>query len=326
MNLKTIIRLSTPLFVFLAVTGWLLSSNKLKSKHIYNEGLRFKMETLLDSRPNPSIVILGDSRAREQISPKILEKVTGWPTINLGVLGGITASAPAVLNKIFKIDDKGICILSPSSSEINDNAKLLSGYSVDGLKYMSIFQRFDLFGKDIKKLITSEIKLQREPLKLMLSELLEPGKTQRPKDPRLGFVPLKAEVAHFSYDPFSPKSMHMYGYTKPLLNKHRRAVFAKAIRELSFYKNISFILLIPPVTGAWHHYAPKHGVDKIEEAFSKELIKEASKYKNFTVLNLRSELKNRFQDFHFSDNMHLSEPGAHIYSNYIANYLQSIKK
>ena len=279
-----------------------------------------KINSLIENKNEPMIIVGGDSRAEEQIMSSILEGRLGVKTVNIGISAGDIAILYNALMAHDLVNKNNSLIISISSTEANDNIIYDWSISQAYVTYISTMDNIILFGK-------SYLNMMHERLKLILKELLklEDGHTLSPSDKRIetdGFVAVSGEISNFDF-----QKVDIYNDTSKVFwyldSKHdgiKKKVLNKMIEKIAD-TDMNVILIQSPVTPSWLKRTKNTYIDSIELNHSKYLKSISEKYDNISFLDFYTNQIDVFHDSMYYNNVHFNYKGAEIFTKALLDSL-----
>lgn len=256
--------------------------------------------TLFETKED--LLILGSSRAMNQLNPKILEKNTGLSTYNCGFGGqGLIFSYIQLIETLKRYKPKAI-ILDVSPNILIDNL------SNDKLKILMPYYKRDtiifnaLISNDLDRIkFLSAI----YPYNSTIGSLLR-GLYDKYVDSLNGFVPV------YNILDTNMVSENLSIQFKENKIPHDKFIDLYKIIDLCEINNIKTIIIIGPF------YKTNKNLDKILD----QIYQELKSYKNISFLDFSRNSLFLGNGLYFYDNLHLNKMGADLYSDLLSHKIE----
>ena len=214
---------------------------------IDDSGIDIKFNSL-KKKENLDLIIMGDSRAEGQISPKIIDSVTGINSINLAISSGdinrirkFFIYNQKFLNEVNK--NQSTLLISASDWQINDNSQSWGYLSLSTFSLLSPLERIKFLNNkgDYLKFMYHGFESY---IKKVLGSLMN-NKNTSDSD---GFLGINREFSFKDSEKIKLEN-HPY-YSKININGWRVKLFEDSLRYLNSNFD-SVIIMIPPTTDYW---------------------------------------------------------------------------
>ncbi len=269
-----------------------------------------------------NLIIAGDSRAERQLIPRVFSHQTGYNAVNIAVA---SCDLVTFLHALKKLDrnPRNIFIVSASSWQINDGAIDIGYLSEKCFQQMTIYERFSLFSKNFKDLSEMYKRLFKHSLAgLFKSDLFLPGLdseiiNMKGFNGRTGNIQIKTSETEIT------EYLNNHPWYKNLANKGIRwEIFARAFKELGKMDS-HFIIFQPPVSPYWKRIIRDTPIEKSELYFSQKLKELALEFNNVDFYDFYDQEIPGLEDCMYYDPQHLNKDGSEIFSNFLANLINS---
>lgn len=281
---------------------------------------------VLNGNGSAEILIGGDSRAKYNLIPSVIEKETGKKCVNIAeplTLGGDLPALIKILKKYPNVmASHPILVLSVNLESLNDLgytgtpvATLLAWSPWDHLRvtlqqprrYTTYF-----FGDFIPGLKTLWQNKKNGKMFVCQDSLFSSSRLMDLK----GYEPLEGRKSDQDLYHW-PTDEHRY-----LLDGVRRRDFEKSLQWLSQSQAKRVILYQAPFDTAWVHKVSGAKSLTIPDQFSEILKQEATLFPKILFLDFyRTDVPNLIPRQHFYDLVHLNHQGAEIFSQYMGKRL-----
>lgn len=287
---------------------------------IDDSGIDIKFNSL-KKKENLDLIIMGDSRAERQISPRIIDSVTDINSINLAIsTGDINRIRQFFINNQKFLNDvnknQSTLLISASDWQINDNSQTWGYLSLSTFSLLSPLERIKFLNNknDYFKFVYQGYKLY---IKKVLGTIFMNNNITTDSDGFLGidreFSLEDAEKIELENHPF---------YTNIKDNGWRLKLFENSLRYLnSNFDNV--IIIIPPTTNYWKLKTKNTDVQKMTLGYI-EKIKNLVLNENLTNIKIWDFYNfppDNINDSDFYDTIHLNVKGAEKFSLFISERL-----
>lgn len=278
--------------------------------------LKTRFTTLVKYNNGVSVIVAGDSRAKSQVIPRLIERETGLKTVNIASNGQDLITLYNALKRhqpLYK--NKTIMIISTSCFQIDDMATTPGEMSDASVLNMSLFEKLMIFRNNysnllpvyqyifVKHLLSDSARLTEEVGTPDWSLLQDQGFT-----PLTGHMKPVKKTAGNAGSVFDQKNSSTGA---------RWRIFQQALAGLSRF-NTSIHIYQPPVSPAWREHIKGTPADASEREFSKKLQAEVSKYGNVRFLDFyNNDIKELGNDM-YHDPTHLNSEGAKIFTGILS--------
>ena len=281
-----------------------------------NKITRLKIDTT-----KVNIIIAGDSRAEKQLFPSIIEKNTGYNTINIATKGGDLVSFLYAIKNRYSSSNL-IFVVSVSSWQINDGAIDFGYLSNKGFQQMSFLERLRLHRDNPREFISMYFVLLSETFNDILDrpKELTDGEALAIKNDK-GF---RGNTGYFQLLKDSietTKYFENHAWYKHFSNSGVRwTKFQAVLKTLSTNKSY-FIMYQPPASPYWKQLTRGTFIDKAELMYSKKLVEATKKYTNMEVYDFYNNDLPELNDSMYYEYQHLNKKGAGLFSEKISTII-----
>lgn len=273
----------------------------------------------------PDIVIGGDSRAKQQVEPLILEAMTGRKAINVAEAVTFGGDLPTLANALRKqprvLAGSPVLILSVSVPGFNDLA-------LDDLPAAAVLNWTP--GDHFRVAIRSPGKYAGYLFGWYLP-FLKRHWTHRRKGTGFaceeGMTLQPALMASRGFRPHHQRvdTLKPDGKTQAredfLLDGGRHRAFAQALAYLAASPARAILLYNAPMTREWRE-DPAHAVDvEMENRFADLVAAEAARHPKVEFVDFVKDPPEDLASAHFADNFHLNEKGSPLFTRRLAGIL-----
>lgn len=276
----------------------------------------------------PDIVIGGDSRAKQQVEPLILEEITGKRAINVAEAVTFGGDLPTLANALRKqpgvLAESPVLILSVSVPGFNDlalddlpAAAVLNWAPRDHLRVA--FRAPGKYAGYLFGWYLPFLKRHWAHRRKGTGFACEEGVALQPAlMASRGFRPHHQQV-----DTLKPAGRFQ---TREdfLLDGGRRRAFAKALEYLAASPARAILLYNAPMTREWRE-DPAHAVDvEMEHRFADLVAAEAARHPKVRFVDFVRNPPEDLESEHFADNYHLNGKGSPRFTRRLAGLLRDL--
>jgi len=287
---------------------------------IDDSGIDIKFNSL-KKKENLDLIIMGDSRAERQISPKIIDSVTDINSINLAISSGdinrirkFFINNQKFLNEVNK--NQSTLLISASDWQINDNSQSWGYLSLSTFSLLSPLERIKFLNNksDYFRFIYNGYKTYI--IKVLGTSLMNNKKTSDSD----GFLGIDREFSFKDSEKIKLEN-HPY-YSKINYNGWRFKLFEDSLRYLnSNFDNV--IIMIPPTTDYWKLKTKNTDAQKMTLGYIERLknLVLNENLMNIKIWDLYNFPPENINDSDFYDIEHLNVKGAKKLSLFISKKL-----
>lgn len=277
----------------------------------------------LDEKDEIDLLIMGDSRAERQISPKIIDSILSINSLNLAISSGdiirikkFISNNQSYFNQLKKNVDFKI-LISVSDWQVNDNAQKWGILSHSTISLLSPIERLKYLNKktDYIKFVVHGYKnfVHQKFRSLGLINLREQFDSN-------GFLGVEGILTKESVDLMN-LDIHPW-YIDYKIDGWRFKLYVDVLRFLNDNFN-EVILLIPPTSEYWKIKTKNTNVQKVTKTYIDNLTKVilSENLKNIKIWDLYNYPPNEIDNSDFYDFEHLNVRGAKKLSSFISKKL-----
>jgi len=282
-----------------------------------NSSIDVKIAELSIIKDEINIVIAGDSRAERQLIPEIIEKKTGFNTINIAVSNGDLVSTVSEIKKNYSTSNF-VFVISASSWQINDGA-ISPGYlSEKCFQKATIFEKVKLYKNDIVGFTKIYGRLIGEFANAILHvNHKHDGAIIKNK----GFLGIEGVFKKMNtkeeIEQYIKSHRH---YSNFVNNGIRWRIFNESIKELDNIASTS-IIIQPPLSPYAKSFTKNTIIERAEKEYSQKLNTLSFDLKKIIFYDFYSKNEIVMEDSLYYDYYHLNEKGAVLYSQKIGDLL-----
>ncbi len=315
---KNIFLFSTVLVVLL---GSLLLIMHIIQKNSYKVNYRVENKIknfTLDSK-KLNILIAGDSRAEQQLIPKIFEEQYGYNSFNIATNSCDLVSTVASINKHYvNSKDKILFIISSSSAQINDGAVDFGYLSYIALTKLTLEEKLKLYKGRYADLFTL---IRRNTIEDIVSKFnLNPLSNEVINNKGVKFVDGELQTNL----PYTNQELNNHQWYKNIsVNGYRKRIFKEAFHILGNMQH-QFIIMQPPVSPYFRKAIKGTPIEQMEKEYSLLLGNLAKEYDNIEILDYYINDIKELENNMYYDSQHLNKDGALIFSKLVSKEIKNI--
>tara|TARA_B100001057_G_C22755684_1_gene913664 strand:- start:187 stop:1176 length:990 start_codon:yes stop_codon:yes gene_type:complete len=315
---KNIFLFSTVLVVLL---GSLLLIMHIIQKNSYKVNYRVENKIknfTLDSK-KLNILIAGDSRAEQQLIPKIFEEQYGYNSFNIATNSCDLVSTVASINKHYvNSKDKILFIISSSSAQINDGAVDFGYLSYIALTKLTLEEKLKLYKGRYVDLFTL---IRRNTIEDIVSKFnLNPLSNEVINNKGVKFVDGELQTNL----PYTNQELNNHQWYKNIsVNGYRKRIFKEAFHILGNMQH-QFIIMQPPVSPYFRKAIKGTPIEQMEKEYSLLLGNLAKEFDNIEILDYYINDIKELENNMYYDSQHLNKDGALIFSKLVSKEIKNI--
>lgn len=292
---------------------------------IDDSGIDIKFNSI-KKKENLDLIIMGDSRAHFQVSPKIIDSVIDVNSINLAIPSGDINRIRKffINNQIFLKElnnNKSTLLISASDWQINDNAQTWGYFSHSTFSLLSPLERIKILNNKM-----DYFKFMYQGYKSFIKQILNISliKSENNSDSD-GFLGINRE---FSIKDSEKITLENHpSYSNISINGWRLNLFEDSLRYLNSNFD-SVIIMVPPTTDYWKNKTKNKFVQKMTLEYINKIKKlvQNENLKSIKILDLYNFPPEDLDDSDFYDIEHLNIGGAKKLSLYLSKILLEERK
>ena len=312
------------IFLFSTALVVLLSSMLLimhiiqKNSYKVNYRVENKIKSFTLDSKKLNILIAGDSRAEQQLIPKIFEEEYDCNSFNIATNSCDLVSTVASINKHYlNSKDRILFIISSSSAQINDGAVDFGYLSYIALTKLTLEEKLRLYKGRYGDLFTL---IRRNTIEDVVSKLnLNPLSNEIVNNKGVKLVEGELQTNL----PYTLQELNRHQWYKNIsINGYRKRIFKEAFHILGNMQH-HFIIIQPPVSPYFRKVIKGTPIDQMEKEYSLLLRNLAKEYDNIEILDYYINDIKELEDNMYYDSQHLNKDGALTFSKLVSNEIKN---
>jgi hypothetical protein len=303
-----------PVFIFFII-------DTLINIYSFDKGLNSLIDAKISKLPiiegKMNIVIAGDSRAERQLIPEIIEKKTGFNTINIAVSNGEIISTVTAIKKKYSTSNF-IFVISASSWQINDGATSPGYLSEKCFQKATIFEKIKLYKNDV----VGFTKIYGRLIGEFTSSISYPNYNYDEEIIKnKGFLGIEGVFEEMETKEEIESYIQRHRHYKNFENNGIRwRVFKESIKELDALESTS-IIIQPPLSPYGKSFTKNTIIERAEKEYSQKLNNLSFGFEKIIFYDFYSKDELVIKDSLYYDYFHLNKQGAILYSQKIGDIL-----